>query len=259
MLLSHLYADILPRQSPSHIFCCTKSPNFTFALVLHIRALFHHYDYSRLIRYCRRASQTRTLHRTYHPSTLCSPHSHPLHPQRWREAIRIALRGLRHRLILTRLLNTNRMAAVNGLNGESPNGVDLPSHTNGVNGTKDMNGYPSSFAAKHNLAAHFIGSNNLSTASPSKVRNFVQAYDGHTVIKNVSRLLSKSVKKLRADFESIGPHCQQWYCCSQDDQIREEMGIRDLRRRARSTVHSHGHPRGPTSQCRLHPNGRPIR
>lgn len=54
-----------------------------------------------------------------------------------------------------------------------------------VNGTAS-NGYPSAMAAKHNLADHFIGGNDLSKASPSKVKDFVAAHDGHTVITSVS-------------------------------------------------------------------------
>lgn len=49
------------------------------------------------------------------------------------------------------------------------------------------NGHPSSYAAKHNLPSHFIGGNELSRAAPSKVKDFVAAQDGHTVITNVSR------------------------------------------------------------------------
>ena len=52
-----------------------------------------------------------------------------------------------------------------------------------VNGT---NGAPSSYAAKFDLAPHFIGGNELSKAPPSKVKDFVTANDGHTVITNVS-------------------------------------------------------------------------
>ena len=48
------------------------------------------------------------------------------------------------------------------------------------------NGYPSSYAAKHNIPSHFIGGNELSRAAPSKVKDFVAAQDGHTVITNVS-------------------------------------------------------------------------
>jgi hypothetical protein len=48
------------------------------------------------------------------------------------------------------------------------------------------NGYPSAYAAKYNLASHFIGGNELSNAPPSKVKDFVAAHDGHTVITNVS-------------------------------------------------------------------------
>jgi len=48
------------------------------------------------------------------------------------------------------------------------------------------NGYPSAYAAKYNLAAHFIGGNELSRAAPSKVKEFVAQHDGHTVITKVS-------------------------------------------------------------------------
>lgn len=53
-----------------------------------------------------------------------------------------------------------------------------------VNG--HSNGFPSAYAAKYNLASHFIGGNALPTAPPSKVKDFVAAHDGHTVITNVS-------------------------------------------------------------------------
>lgn len=53
-----------------------------------------------------------------------------------------------------------------------------------VNG--HSNGYPSTMAAKYNLASHFIGGNELGKAPPSKVKDFVAAHDGHTVITNVS-------------------------------------------------------------------------
>lgn len=53
------------------------------------------------------------------------------------------------------------------------------SHADGVNGT------PTSYAAKFNLAPHFIGGNKLENAPPSKVKDFVADHDGHTVITNV--------------------------------------------------------------------------
>lgn len=59
------------------------------------------------------------------------------------------------------------------------------SQANGVNG--HANGAPSSYAAKYNLASHFIGGNELSNAPPSKVKDFVAAHDGHTVITSVSQ------------------------------------------------------------------------
>lgn len=54
----------------------------------------------------------------------------------------------------------------------------------GVNGSS--NGSPSSAAAKYNLAPHFIGGSHLDVAAPGKVKDFVAAHDGHTVITNVS-------------------------------------------------------------------------
>lgn len=68
------------------------------------------------------------------------------------------------------------MAAVNG------NGV------NGVhsNGTVPITKGFVSYAAKHNLADHFIGGNKLENAAPSLVKDFVANHDGHTVITNVS-------------------------------------------------------------------------
>ncbi|KIW73811.1 hypothetical protein PV04_01901 [Phialophora macrospora] len=61
-----------------------------------------------------------------------------------------------------------------------------PANVNGVNGTKPLaNGTPSSWQAKHKVADHFIGSNRLAKAPPSKVKDFVQSHDGHTVITSV--------------------------------------------------------------------------
>ena len=67
------------------------------------------------------------------------------------------------------------MAEVNG-NGKANGTVPI------MNGT-------SSYAAKHNLADHFIGGNRLENAAPSKVKDFVASHDGHTVITNVRILL----------------------------------------------------------------------
>ncbi len=54
------------------------------------------------------------------------------------------------------------------------------------------NNYPSAYAAKYNLAAHFIGGNELSRAAPSKVKEFVAQHDGHTVITKVSAANSEA-------------------------------------------------------------------
>ncbi|KAK5258924.1 acetyl-coenzyme-A carboxylase, partial [Exophiala xenobiotica] len=67
----------------------------------------------------------------------------------------------------------------------------MASTINGVNGTPArrstlVNGTTTSeWQAKHSLAAHFIGGNRLEKATPSKVKDFVQAHDGHSVITSV--------------------------------------------------------------------------
>ncbi|KAF3007966.1 acetyl-coenzyme-A carboxylase [Curvularia kusanoi] len=48
-----------------------------------------------------------------------------------------------------------------------------------------VNGSDASYAAQFDLAPHFIGGNRLSAAAPGKVKDFVTAHDGHTVITNV--------------------------------------------------------------------------
>lgn len=67
--------------------------------------------------------------------------------------------------------------------GTTANMADAVGGAAKVNG--HANGYPSSYAAKYNLAPHFIGGNALNKAPPTKVKDFVQAHDGHTVITNV--------------------------------------------------------------------------
>jgi acetyl-CoA carboxylase/biotin carboxylase 1 len=66
------------------------------------------------------------------------------------------------------------MAEVNG-NGVKP-------HTNG---TVPVTNNSSSYAAKFQLADHFIGGNKLENAPASAVKDFVASHDGHTVITNV--------------------------------------------------------------------------
>lgn len=63
------------------------------------------------------------------------------------------------------------MAATKG-NGSKPHS----------NGTVPV----ASYAAKHNLADHFIGGNKLENAPAGPVKDFVASHDGHTVITNVS-------------------------------------------------------------------------
>lgn len=60
---------------------------------------------------------------------------------------------------------------------------------NGVGGI--TNGHASSYSAKFDLPTHFVGGNVLSKAPPSKVKDFVTANDGHTVITNVSKVATR--------------------------------------------------------------------
>lgn len=67
----------------------------------------------------------------------------------------------------------------NGVNGSHASGrknsVVAP-HTNGK----------ATYAELRKVADHFIGGNRLENAPESKVKDFVAANDGHTVITNVS-------------------------------------------------------------------------
>ena len=63
--------------------------------------------------------------------------------------------------------------------------TDDPSMVNGAKVVDGVNGHPSSYSAKFNLASHFLGGNHLGAAPHSKVRDFVAQHDGHTVITNV--------------------------------------------------------------------------
>jgi hypothetical protein len=100
----------------------------------------------------------------------------------------------------------------------------------GVNGS--ANGAPSSYAAKFNLAPHFIGGNHLQAAAPGKVKDFVTAHDGHTVITSVRaahQTRTKPTREPSADIAVlVGAHCEQRYCGSQGNPLRAEVGIRDL-------------------------------
>ena len=59
----------------------------------------------------------------------------------------------------------------------------MPIPRNGTNGL--TNGHPSSWQAKHDLPSHFIGGNYLDNAPTSRVKDFVQQHDGHSVITSV--------------------------------------------------------------------------
>ena len=65
-----------------------------------------------------------------------------------------------------------------------------------VNGTNGVlaNGHPSSWQAKHDLPSHFIGGNKLDRAPASRVKDFVQAQDGHSVITSVSETQLRAIK-----------------------------------------------------------------
>jgi acetyl-CoA carboxylase/biotin carboxylase 1 len=65
------------------------------------------------------------------------------------------------------------------------NGTGVKPHANGT--VPVANGFVS-YAAKHNLADHFIGGNKLENAAPGPVKDFVTNHDGHTVITNVSSI-----------------------------------------------------------------------
>ncbi len=67
------------------------------------------------------------------------------------------------------------MGEQNGTSARQTNGLTVPV----------LNGSTSSYAAKHNLAPHFIGGNHLHAASPGPVKDFVASNDGHTVITSV--------------------------------------------------------------------------
>jgi acetyl-CoA carboxylase/biotin carboxylase 1 len=64
--------------------------------------------------------------------------------------------------------------------------MGVPTTEMATNGAKHTNGAPSTMAAKYDLADHFIGLNHIGVAAPSKVKDFVTAHGGHTVITNVS-------------------------------------------------------------------------
>lgn len=77
------------------------------------------------------------------------------------------------------------------------NGLSAPPKPTETNGLPQANGTTqklvakghsrkmSSYAAKHKLAAHFIGGNHLGVAPASSVKDFVASHDGHSVISNV--------------------------------------------------------------------------
>ena len=141
-------------------------------------------------------------------------------------------------------------ATVNGVNGAP--------HTNGT--LKEPSGKPrhrnpSSYAAKFDLADHFIGGNHLEAAPPGSVKDFVLEGDGHTVITNVGG--EKDIwENFAEDFQ--GPHSQQRYRSRERDKICAKMGLRNVRRRAGHSIYGHGHTGRFTSKRRLYSHGRSI-
>ena len=132
--------------------------------------------------------------------------------------------------------------------------------TNGVNGVKpQVNGVQSSWQAKHELGSHFYGGNRLEKAPPSKVKDFVQAQDGHSVITSVSFIHAEVSAGTRGLTTVLDLDREQRHCSSQGDPIRTKMGLRDIRRRASHSVHGDGYTGRFGCKRRLYQNGRPIR
>ena len=71
--------------------------------------------------------------------------------------------------------------AVNG--ASKSNGVLTNGDAHSAKGPRPRTA--SSYAAKFNLAPHFIGGNHLDLAPAGAVKDFVANNDGHTVISNV--------------------------------------------------------------------------
>ena len=111
-----------------------------------------------------------------------------------------------------------------------------------TNGTVPVSNGTASYAAKHQIADHFIGGNRLANAPPSVVKDFVAEHDGHTVITNVSIALPRRPRATPGlTPPPTGSDRQQRYCRRQGDPISTEMGLRDVWRRKGHSVHSHGH------------------
>ena len=73
------------------------------------------------------------------------------------------------------------------------NGKSVKPHPNGT--VPVLNG-STSYAAKHQLADHFIGGNKLENAAAGPVKDFVANHDGHTVITNVRKSYQSSSETL---------------------------------------------------------------
>lgn len=89
-----------------------------------------------------------------------------------------------------------------------------------VNGV--VNGEAHDSPAKNELPSHFIGGNLLSKAPPSKVKDFVAAHGGHTVITNVSFQPSRacdSGSPVQLADRRAGSNRKQRHCCGQRDKI----------------------------------------
>lgn len=72
------------------------------------------------------------------------------------------------------------------------------------NGTGATNGHGSSLAAKYDLPSHFIGGNALDLAPPSRVKDFVAAHGGHSVITSVGCFFFVCLSGEQLQTRSIG-------------------------------------------------------
>lgn len=79
--------------------------------------------------------------------------------------------------------------------------TDMPSRGNNIR--HDSVSYAETH--HHKLGSHFIGGNKLKSAPDSKVKDFVAAHDGHTVITKVAR---SSISLFVARIDLTDSHCE---------------------------------------------------
>lgn len=68
-------------------------------------------------------------------------------------------------------------------------------HPNGTSSLPNGSAKPSKYSTR-DLPSHFIGGNRLEVAPASKVKEFVTANGGHTVITSVCEAIKDSTRKL---------------------------------------------------------------